>query len=240
MAKRKMEDYAVHLQKTTPWFKRMWGPPRDSTLVAHRNHYYRLCSEESQVRSRLEYIPSRKERAQTIKKRYINAELARTTADRRKQEETQEHAALTERSISALQDLFDRTGFYIQAKDYRRGNAIDNYCRNTFEQAILTAFDHACSFCGSKDDLTFDHYGLTKNEGGNFVLIAADRESLRINIVVLCRTCNSIKSQQPHSDFFDGKHQQAILDHQRRFLEVAMGDARFMALVRKWGKRREA
>src|SRR5947208_2233289 len=37
-AKKKMEDYVAHLQKATPWFKRLWGRPSDSKLVAHRDH----------------------------------------------------------------------------------------------------------------------------------------------------------------------------------------------------------
>ncbi len=238
-AKKAMEDYAAHLHAITPWFKRFWGPPSDSKLAAYRGHYYRLHSEESRVRSDLEHIPFAVERAQTVKKRYINAKLAQGAADRRQQEERQKHIALTESSVSELHGLFDRTRFHIQAKDYRRGNAVDNYCRNTFEQAILAAFGHSCAFCGCKDNLTFDHYGLTKNEGGNFVLVAADRQSLRINVVVLCRTCNSMKGQQSHREFFDEQHQGAILESQRRFLDIVLSDTRFMTLLKKWGKRRE-
>jgi hypothetical protein len=195
-----------------------------------------LLAEQSNLRIKLEVIPLDIERARTTKKRFVEAQLARAAADRCHNKQLQEHAEFADRSVGGLTNLFDRSSFYIQVKDYRRGNAIDNYCRQILEEAILTAFDGCCAFCGCDHDLTFDHYGLTKNEGGNFVLLSDDKRSLRINVVVLCRTCNSMKAQRLHHEFFTAKQQQAIVTYQQRLLSTILNDARFMKLIKKWGR----
>src|SRR5208282_2436268 len=130
----------------------------------------------------------------------------------------------------------DRTLYFVQPKDYRRGNVIDNYIRSSFAASVLTAFDNACAFCKCNHDLTFDHYGLTKNEGGNFILIAKDKKAIKINLVVLCRGCNSMKGQQVYSTFFDENMRRALRTHQERLLAVVLEDANLMKLIQKWVK----
>jgi hypothetical protein len=235
-AKKTLDEYSLRLHVVTPWFKRLFGPPTDSTLKAYEEQYQALYWEQSSLRSKLDHIPIAIERTRSTKKRFSEAQLARAAVDRRQKLQHQEQAEFADRSAGSLASPFERTHFHIQAKDYRRGNAIDNYCRNILEDAILTAFDHCCTFCGCDHDLAFDHYGLTKNEGGNFILLSSDKQSLRINLVVLCRVCNSMKAQRLHHHFFTEDQQQAILAHQQRFLSTVLSDAHFMKLIHKWGR----
>src|SRR5205823_384163 len=126
-----------------------------------------------------------------------------------------------------------RTNFYIQRYDYRRGNAIDNYFRR-IEDAVFTAFGHSCAFCCSSPDLTFDHYGLSKNEGGNFALILADKASIRLNIVVLCRGCNAAKGQRSYQLYFSDEQRDRVTTCQRVLLESLLADEEFLRLIKKW------
>lgn len=235
-AKQALDDYSARLDAATHWIKRLFGPPTDSTLDAYKKQYHTVWLEQSTLRSKLNHIPFAIERARTMKKRFTEAQLARTAADRRQKQEHQEQAEFADRSADSLANPFDRSRLHIQAKDYRRGNAIDNYCRKILEGSILAAFDHCCTFCGCDDDLTFDHYGITKNEGGNFILLSADKQSLRINLVVLCRACNSMKAQRLHHHFFTEEQQRAILAYQQRFLSTVLNDGHFMKLINKWGR----
>ena len=153
-AKKALEDYEKQLHKTTPWFKRLFGLPADSTLESYKQQYYALYSEESLLRSKLKHIPFAIERARIAKKRFTEAQLARTAADRRHRQQQQKDAEFADRSAVGIGNPFDRSHFYIQPKDYRRGNAIDNYCRKTLGDAILVAFGHCCAFCGCNHDVT--------------------------------------------------------------------------------------
>lgn len=239
-AEKDLNNYIEHLHTTTPQFVRflknmVYRDPRESNNT-YSEKLSTLRQERSLLIDQLKDNPLHIEVAKKRKKRFIEAQLSRAAADHRQKQQHQEQAEFAERSVGSLANPFDRSHFHIQAKDYRRGNAIDNYCRNILEDAILATFDHCCTFCGSDHDLTFDHYGLTKNEGGNFILLANDKQSLRINLVVLCRSCNSMKSQRLHHHFFTEEQQRIILAYQQCFLSTVLNDVRFMKLIKKWGQ----
>lgn len=234
-ARRTLDEYRAHLQATAPWLKRLFATPSDARLIELTERFSALSSEQRELRSKLDGTKRAVAAAKHAKERLTQAELARIAAERKAKQEQEEHADYNDQSERNLENSFDRSLFFIHPHDYRRGNAIDNYCRATFFDSILAAFDHQCSFCGCTDDLTFDHYGLTKNEGGNFVLLASDKRSLRVNVVVLCRGCNSTKGQRPYHQFFDDTRQLAIIEHHKRFLADVLGDRRFQKLLRKWG-----
>ncbi|MGO8756286.1 MAG: hypothetical protein ACLQHK_13800 [Gallionellaceae bacterium] len=233
-AEKELYDY-MNLP-STPWFKRLLGPKPTARPLPNVQRYQMLNSEVEQLRSEQQRILFTIERARDAKNRYTEAQLSRAAEERRQKQQHQKQAEFSERSAGALANQFERSQFHIQAKDYRRGNAIDNYCRNVLEDVILATFDHRCTFCGSNHDLTFDHYGLTKNEGGNFILLASDKQLLRINLVVLCRSCNSTKSQRLHRHFFTEEQQREILRYQQRFLSIVLNDVRFMKMLKKWAK----
>ncbi|MDE2717115.1 MAG: hypothetical protein OXI33_08870, partial [Chloroflexota bacterium] len=50
--------------------------------------------------------------------------------------------------------------------------------------------------------MTLDHYGIPKNEGGNFVLCVRDSQTVKMNVVPLCRACNSAKGDMPFDVYF--------------------------------------
>jgi hypothetical protein len=133
-----------------------------------------------------------------------------------------------------LEREFERTQFFIQPRDYKRGNAIDNYFRNKISDIVIAAFGNRCALCGDHDFLTFDHYGLPKNEGGNFVLILADKSSFRVNVAVLCRSCNAMKGQSAHSFNFDDAQQEQVKAGQKVLLEALLRDKKFLSLLKQW------
>lgn len=168
------------------------------------------------------------------KKRLQHAQAVQAASSRRRALEGQRQQAFARQSEANLNNEFSRELYCIQPKDYRRGNAIDNYFRNRIPDVVMSAFDHRCVFCGSDHDLTFDHYGLTKNEGGNFVLISGDLASIRVNIVVLCRACNSEKGQLSFFSHFGTSTRQSVTVDQRRLLEALLADQAFMGIIRDW------
>jgi hypothetical protein len=235
-ARNALELYRLKLQVSTSWLKRLFGTPSDHRLSELTKEFSALSNEPSEVRSRFNLAKAAVEAAKSAKKHLLQAELARSASQRKAKKEHDEQTELANESSQNLANAFDRTLFFIQSHDYRRGNAIDNYCRSVLLDAILTAFEQRCAFCGCSDDLTVDHYGLTKNEGGNFVLIASDKRSLRINLVVLCRACNSTKGQLSHLHFFDDARRTAIVECHSRFLSSVLADTRFLKLLKKWGR----
>ncbi|USN99125.1 MAG: hypothetical protein H6810_00135 [Phycisphaeraceae bacterium] len=118
-----------------------------------------------------------------------------------------------EHNTAAATDAeFDRDRFVISKKDYRRGNAIDNYFRVHLSDLAISAFSGHCLVCGSSQSLTLDHYGLAKNEGGNLVLLLKDGVGFRMNFVVLCQGCNSAKSDRDYRMFFSADQIKLIHD----------------------------
>lgn len=173
------------------------------------------------------------ENARKTKKRFLEAQLAQNAAAARRQVEAEHHEKFCFASTNNLAGEFDRTKFYIQPHDYRRGNTIDNYFRR-IEDTVFTAFEHSCVFCGTTHDLTFDHYGLAKNEGGNFALIHADKASIHLNIVVLCRGCNAAKGQRSYQLYFNDTQRDRAMNCQRVLLETLLRDEEFLKLLKKW------
>ena len=59
-------------------------------------------------------------------------------------------------------------------------------------QFVYAIFDNKCFNCGTDEDLTFDHH-VPLSKGGKFT---------RDNIVLLCRYCNGLKSDNDPKDFY--------------------------------------
>ena len=70
------------------------------------------------------------------------------------------------------------------------------------------------AYCGATSGLTLDHYGIPKNEGGNFVLFSEADGVPVLNLVVLCRSCNSAKGEIAHTQFFDAITVERVRSHQ--------------------------
>lgn len=107
-----------------------------------------------------------------------------------------------ERKISAVSVSDDRNDYIIEAADYKRGNPKENFFRKAFQLRLLHEFGNACAKCNRSDNgIDIDHFFLSKNEGGSFIL--RHREGHLINNALpLCQTCNRSKSDQHYSKFF--------------------------------------
>lgn len=231
--KQALKVYSDALRRNAPWWRRLTGNWQDQTVETYSRRLYNLNSESWKLEQQHSQMQMAVENAKKTKKRFLEAQRAQNVADARRQVKTEQHEQFCSASTNNLTCEFDRTKFYIKSHDYRRGNAIDNYFRH-IEDTVLTAFGHSCVFCDSSHDLTFDHYGLSKNEGGNFALILADKASIRLNIVVLCRGCNAAKGQLSYEHYFNDAQRDRAMTCQRALLETLLADKEFLKLIKKW------
>jgi hypothetical protein len=95
-----------------------------------------------------------------------------------------------------------RESFNIKKENYNRGNSEDNFVRNYLRDFIYNHFNNQCICCGSMENLTMDHFWLPKNAGGNFFMYHKEFRTYISNVVVLCRSCNSSKSDCDYKEFF--------------------------------------
>lgn len=229
-----IKHYTADLTAKSPWWRKLLGTPRDQVLDGHWQRLVALQADLRHFEQEHSLLEMQLENAKKVKKRFLEAQIARSAAEAKNRLKAQEHERFCSDALTNLEREFERTQFYIQPRDYRRGNAIDNYFRNALSDVVIAAFEHCCVFCGACDDLTFDHYGLPKNEGGNFVLILADKASIRLNIVVLCRGCNAMKGQRAHSFYFSDAQREQVTACQRALLESLLRDQKFLTLIKKW------
>ena len=226
------------LHAEAKWWQKLIGHPSDQqlgelqrTLLARQQELQESERKHSQLETAIE-------NAKKTKKRFLQAQIARNATEAKNQSDAQRHEAFRSQSAVSLGKEFDRSDFRIHKDDYRRGNQIDNYFRNHVCEIIFSAFNKACAFCGATHDLTFDHYALPKNEGGNFVLISTDGTSIRVNIVVLCRGCNGAKGQSRYFEYFSETQRATAHAAQQKILNHLMSDGKFLKLIKKWGSRR--
>jgi hypothetical protein len=57
---------------------------------------------------------------------------------------------------------------------------------------------------------------------------------MKLNIVVLCRSCNSAKGERPFDLFFTAEEIVRALDHQRILLDIILKDETTIAIIHKW------
>ena len=133
-------------------------------------------------------------------------------------------------------NVFDRNLFIIRQRDYKRGNLVDNFFRNEISSKIINAFENQCLKCGSVHDLTLDHFAIPKNEGGNFILFTKDTSSIKLNIVVLCRSCNASKGERNFMSYFDYHELSKAIEHQEKLLEFLLECNKCLQIIQKWYK----
>jgi 5-methylcytosine-specific restriction endonuclease McrA len=137
-----------------------------------------------------------------------------------------------------LDASFERTRLTIRECDYRRGNALDNYARNRLRHIILDVSNNCCASCHGTANLTLDHFGLPKNSGGNFILYSPETGTLQLNVVPLCRSCNSRKGERASIDMFTAEQLDAIRDAHATMLETLLGWApAIRVIIRCYGLR---
>src|SRR5262249_4966672 len=228
-----LDLYSDALRRKAPWWRRFLGNWQDQTVEAHSRCVADLRTESWKLKEEHSRLQRAVENARTIKKKFLEAQLAQNAAAARRQVESEQHKKFCSVSSSNLVVELERANFYIQRHDYRRGNAIDNYFRR-IQDTVFTPFEHSCVRCGTGHNLTFDHYGLAKNEGGNFSLILADKASIRLNIVVLCRACNAEKGQRSYQLYFSDAQRDRAMGCQRVLLDSLLCNEEFLKLIKKW------
>lgn len=189
-----LRQHSLRLEAQTPWWKKLLGINMDdersrSLRASISKHQQEDYSVEREIRS----LTSRIQTARHIKKRFDEATRMRVSARRRMREAEEKMNEFVRTSQEAQDVAYDRHLFRIRKKDYKRGNLLDNHFRNIIAPHVLAAFDNKCLVCGVSYDLTLDHFAIPKNEGGNFVLFLKEDNSIEINVVILCRSCNASK-----------------------------------------------
>jgi 5-methylcytosine-specific restriction endonuclease McrA len=129
---------------------------------------------------------------------------------------------------------YKRKNFKIRDKDYKRGNPLDNHFRNKISDQLISTFGGSCLCCDSTEDLALDHFAIPKNEGGNFALYLKGQKSIKLNIAVLCRSCNASKGERDFKSFFTEEQLAKAMYCQRYLLEWVLNDATTMTVIRKW------
>jgi hypothetical protein len=121
--------------------------------------------------------------------------------ERKRLEELERVKALQEK-INEVKISSRREDYLFDEDDYRRGNKKENLYRKRFKLTLLLKFENACGKCGRSDNgVDLDHFVISKNEGGCFVLRHRDGFLVN-NAIVLCSSCNRSKSDDPHEGFF--------------------------------------
>jgi len=65
-------------------------------------------------------------------------------------------------------------------------------------------------------------------------LYVRDTASIKLNIVVLCRSCNAAKGERPFDRFFTEDEIARALDYQHDLLDIILNNDATMDIVRKW------
>lgn len=96
----------------------------------------------------------------------------------------------------------DRHDYVIKKDGYKRGNPIDRNYYKKYKLSLLSLYGNKCAKCGSVNNgIHLDHFVISKNEGGNFILQHKDGFLVN-NSIPLCQSCNSSKGDRYYRDFF--------------------------------------
>ena len=96
----------------------------------------------------------------------------------------------------------DRHDYVIKKEDYKRSNPIDRNYYKKYKLSLLSLYGNKCAKCGSVNNgIHLDHFVISKNEGGNFILQHKDGFLVN-NSIPLCQSCNSSKGDRYYRDFF--------------------------------------
>ena len=79
----------------------------------------------------------------------------------------------------------------LRAKNKRRAIAGQHTLTSNEWEAVLSAFNYSCAYCGSLNDITLDHVKPVSKGGGTTV----------DNIIPACRSCNSRRRDKELKDF---------------------------------------
>lgn len=227
-----LHDLERHSYAKLPRWKRFLGiSPADGRLDELRRLVGAVEKELSELRRAHESLEVRIRTARHVRQRFDAAARARTVEETRRQRKGEFISGTFQQGHNSE---YLREYYRIRNKDYKRGNPLDNHFRGALFDTVISTFEGRCVYCSSGYDLTLDHFAIPKNEGGNFILLAHDGTSIKLNLVVLCRSCNAAKGERSFAAFFTKDQLERALAYHRKLLPTIIEDENTMSIVRKW------
>jgi len=187
----------------------------------------KTSSELQQISSDIQEIYSYRKKLDLLR-----SQKSKSLENQRKKERRK--GIFFDKSNRKLDSNYNREKFNIRNKDYRRGNSLDNIIRNRFLSVALSAFNHECLSCKTKLNLTLDHFGIPKNMGGNFVLSHTKNTGLQMNLVVLCRSCNSSKGERSFLEYFDENQLLQAMSYQDSMMKELQKNNEILRIIKRW------
>lgn len=232
----KQRAHFLELENTKSRWKKLLGiDASDSLLETLCGEVRRLREEFKDISKQLKILERNIEAVRNIRKQFNRASKMRAMKAKFRRREQELAKQFQSNSLAlASQTEFDRSIFNIRKKDYKRGNPLDNYFRDVMASRVILAFENKCVRCGGSFDLTLDHFAIPKNEGGNFVLMVKQNGSIKLNIVVLCRSCNSIKGELSYLDFFTPAELARANEYQENLLLFVLHEENILRIIKKW------
>jgi hypothetical protein len=230
-----LQEYIEKLKNSTPWWKKVFRevfPREDKEFNKLHQLYWEASGKNDELKRQIGTLESRIQRDKKERKWIDAAIKMRELMHRNKLGMEKNKIEYWENCLK--EKGFERDLFLIREKDYKRGNRLDNFFRNHVPDKIITIFDEGCCFCESKEDLTLDHYAIPKNEGGNFILFDKRNGTLRINLVVLCRSCNAMKGEARYWDFFDEDKIKLLGNYHEKVLSFILSDQEAIKIIKRW------
>lgn len=219
-----------------PWWKKLLAIHEDRRLHELRekvsNSQQTLSDASRRVEQLQREIRWKQRRAREVRENFARYRVAREKLLERRSEGQRTREALLEASLSA--SGYDRARLRIRSKDYKRGNPLENTIKGPWFLRVSEVFGGRCFSCGNESDLTLDHYAIPKNEGGNFILYNQDEGVLRVNLVLLCRPCNSAKGENRALSFFSDEEHQRLAKVHAEILRMLMQDREARKVLVRW------
>lgn len=174
-----------------------FAPTILSLLIVSKRNYINRKAREQQEQQRIH----------TEQKKEIQRLQAESQKIKDQQEQQRVHADQDEslRLKAELKKVLvstDREDYIIREIDYKKGNGREHEYRKKYVLRLFSLYQNQCAKCGRQDNgYEIDHFFISKNEGGNFSLHHKDGYFVN-NAILLCRSCNSSKSDKPYNAFF--------------------------------------
>lgn len=128
-----------------------------------------------------------------------------------------------QRFEAALKNWFpstDRADYIVKRSDYKRGNPLEHEYRKIYLLKLLRVFNCKCANCGKDDDwFDLDHFFLSKNDGGNFIVLHKDGFFVN-NAIPLCPHCNRSKGDRLFDEFFTAERLVEIAKLNRKMTDL--------------------
>jgi len=145
----------------------------------------------------------------------------------RRERQAELRRTLLYRSMYAGAALPD--GYLAVRSDADRDNEIERYVKEAYRSVILAAFGNRCVKCNADTYLHLDHLWWPKARGGNLVMRHV--EGAVPNVILLCRGCNSRKSDLDALQFFSSAELLAFAPAITALMERFRADAEIRRLL---------